>query len=64
MKHGRKPTRKQQEIIKRWHLNPHNWLVCMAMPKEMHLEHRHTGSRRLLPEGMNGKQELRKEANA
>lgn len=41
MKHGKKPTRKQMDFIKRKGLNPDNWLVVKDTPEKMVLVHRH-----------------------
>ena len=44
MKHGKNPTRKQKKTLKENGLNYENWFVCMETPKEMVIEHRHTGT--------------------
>lgn len=41
MKHGKKPTRKQMDFIKRKGLNPDNWLVVKDTTEKMVLVHRH-----------------------
>jgi hypothetical protein len=54
---SKRPTRAQKIIIKRWHLNPENWRVVKALPNELILEHKHTGTLKMVPEGNQGKQE-------
>lgn len=41
MKHGKKPTARQRELIRSSRLNPENWLVVKDTPREMVLVHRH-----------------------
>ena len=41
MKHGKKPTRKQVELIQSKGLNPGNWLVVKDTTEKMVLVHRH-----------------------
>ena len=41
MKHGKKPTRKQIDFIKRKGLNSDNWLVVKDTTEKMVLVHRH-----------------------
>lgn len=43
MKHGKKPTRRQKQLIASLRLNPENWLVCKDTPDELVLEHRISG---------------------
>ena len=47
---GRRPTRKQLEVIKSKRLNPENWLVIRNLlhQGELHVEHRHTGKERII----------------
>ena len=47
---GRRPTKRQKEIIALWHLNPQNWLVNKNLlhQGELHIEHRHTGKERVI----------------
>jgi hypothetical protein len=54
MKHGRRPTRRQKEIIKRARLNVDNWLVVKNLQGELHLENRVTGKTRILKVGRAG----------
>ena len=44
MKHGKNPTRRQREYIASLRLNPDNWLVCKDTPDELILEHKYSGS--------------------
>lgn len=46
MKHGKKPTVRQMKFLQERKLNAENWLVCKDTPKEMVIEHRHTGTLR------------------
>jgi hypothetical protein len=45
---GKKPTRKQCEIIKKYRLNPENWLVAKNPRGELHITHRESGKIRVL----------------
>ena len=49
MKHGKKPTRTQRQLIKDWHLNSDNWLVVKDTPDGMTIMHRHSGKTRTIP---------------
>lgn len=44
MKHGRRPTVKQCNLMKAWRLNPADWLVVKDTPEVMCLVHRHFDS--------------------
>ncbi|MCY7875094.1 hypothetical protein MOB01_18065 [Bacillus spizizenii] len=46
MKHGKRPTRAQKDIIKKNGLNPNNWLVSKNLQHEQRLiiVHRYTGT--------------------
>ena len=48
MRVAKRPTRKQAEIIRKWGLNSGNWHVFKAPVGELHIEHRHTGRRRVI----------------
>ncbi|WP_192841130.1 DUF6906 family protein [Bacillus gobiensis] len=48
MKHGKKPTRAQMDIIKMNGLNPNNWLVVKNLSEQMQVIHRETGRLRKL----------------
>ena len=41
MKHGKKPTVAQCELMRKWKMDPVNWLVVKNTPSEMVLVHRH-----------------------
>lgn len=47
---GRRPTKKQKEIITQWHLSPQNWLVTRNLlhQGELHIRSRSTGRERVL----------------
>ena len=44
MKHGKNPTRKQQETIKSAKLDPEAWLVVKDTLDAMELQHRENGT--------------------
>ncbi|GED03691.1 DUF6906 family protein [Bacillus atrophaeus] len=46
MKHGKRPTRAQKQIIQQNGLNPNNWLVAKNLQHERRLilVHRNTGT--------------------
>ena len=46
MRQGKKPTRRQKEIIKSKRLNLDNWLVVEQTKERLLLVHRHTGRTR------------------
>lgn len=48
MARGKKPTRKQKELIKKNRLNTDNWLVVKSPPGELHIIHRLTSSKRVI----------------
>ena len=41
MKHGKKPTVKQCDLMRDWNLDPAAWLVVKDTPDEMVVVHRH-----------------------
>lgn len=50
MKHGCRPTKKQSIFIKKYGLNPENWLVVKDTPDRMELVHRHSDkTKRIIP---------------
>lgn len=49
MKHGKKPTVRQRELMMRWHLNWENWLVVSDNPDEMVIQHRLSEQVRRIP---------------
>ncbi|MDO7789135.1 DUF6906 family protein [Desulforamulus aquiferis] len=51
MKHGKRPTRRQKVLMQRRKLDPNLWLVNKDMPNALHIEHRITGVRRIMPKG-------------
>ena len=48
---GRKPTRAEKLLIKKWHLNPDNWLVLSSTHKELKIIQKITDKVRVIPEG-------------
>lgn len=48
MKHGKRPTIKQKQLIKGAGLSPENWLVVKFLPDEMHIVHRYTNQERII----------------
>lgn len=48
MARGKKPTRKQKELIKKNRLNTDNWLVIKSPPGELHIIHRYTSTKRVI----------------
>lgn len=51
MKHGRKPTREQKKLLRKWGAVPENWLVERDTPNEMVIVHRVTGKTKTIPKG-------------
>ncbi|WP_169456455.1 DUF6906 family protein [Paenibacillus pinihumi] len=49
MKNGKRPTRRQKQLIKAAGWNPDNWFVVKHLPREMHLTHRYTGTAKVIP---------------
>ena len=49
MKHGKKPSLAQKELLKRMGLNPDNWLVIKNMPDSLEIIHRHSSRTRMVP---------------
>lgn len=49
MKQGRKPTRRQKLLLEKRKLQVKDWLVCKDLPGELVVEHRVTGTRRVVP---------------
>lgn len=41
MKHGKKPTRVQKQILSKRKLNPEDWLVVKDTPDQLLLVHKH-----------------------
>lgn len=51
MKHGRKPTREQKKLLRKWGAVPENWLIERDTPNEMVIVHRVTGKTKTIPKG-------------
>ncbi|MEI4615443.1 DUF6906 family protein [Bacillus cereus] len=49
MKHGKRPTKREKMHINSYKLNPENWLIYKKADGRIHLVHRHTNSRRVIP---------------
>ena len=53
MKHGKKPTVKQCELMRKWKLDHSDWLVVKDTPDKMELVHRHfEKTRKTIPKGV------------
>lgn len=48
MKHGRRPTKRQKLILKKFNLNPQNWLIVKDCSECFEIVNRITGNRRKL----------------
>lgn len=46
LKHGKRPTRRQKEIIKSKRLNPNNWLVVKDSQEVFEIVHKLSGKLR------------------
>lgn len=49
MKNGKRPTRKQKGALIAVGLNPNNWLVFKVIGSQLHLVHRETGTKKVIP---------------
>jgi len=49
MKNGKRPTRREKEVIKKYNLDPRNWLVSKRNDGMLLLVHRFTNSVRQIP---------------
>lgn len=49
MKNGKNPTRRQKMAIKAVGLSPDNWLINKALHNQLHIEHRNTGTKKVIP---------------
>ena len=50
MKHGKKPTRTQKQLLQKWKLDPAVWLVVKDTPERMELVHRYSDrTTRIIP---------------
>lgn len=48
MKNGKRPTRKEKELLASLRLHVDNWLVVKHTGAEMEIVHRHTGQTRTI----------------
>lgn len=48
MKHGKKPTLAQKQLIRQWGLNPENWQIERATTEETVIVHRYSGETRTI----------------
>ena len=51
MKHGKKPTRKQKELLQKYNLNPDNWLIVKDCAECFVVVNRLTNKTRTLRRG-------------
>ncbi|PWW06293.1 hypothetical protein DFQ01_103195 [Paenibacillus cellulosilyticus] len=51
MKQGKRPTRKQKELMSAYKLHPDNWLVLSDTPQELLLLNRVKGTTRTVRKG-------------
>jgi hypothetical protein len=51
MMNGKKPTREDRKMFKRWNLCINNWFICKRAPGVTVVQHRHTGVLKEIPEG-------------
>jgi len=49
VKNGKRPTLRQKKLIQKVGSDPQNWLVSKHTSTEMHLVHRYTGTRKVIP---------------
>ena len=49
MKNGKAPTVEQKKLLKKWRLNPDNWLVVKNQPEQMVIVHRFGNATRTIP---------------
>ncbi|WP_175384467.1 DUF6906 family protein [Bacillus sp. FJAT-27225] len=49
MKHGLRPTKKQKKAMGFAGLNHNNWLVYKVIGDKLHLVHRETGTKKIIP---------------
>lgn len=54
-KSGKRPTRRQKELIESKHLQPENWLVRKDTSVHMEIIHRVTGTPRIIFKGVDSK---------
>jgi len=48
MKHGKRPTRKQRDIISWAKLKPDNWLIIKNITGVLHIKNRESGKVRII----------------
>ena len=48
MKHGKKPTLAQKQLLRCLGLNPDNWLVLKNFPDKLEIIHRHSNKTRFV----------------
>ncbi|MFD2116374.1 DUF6906 family protein [Paenibacillus yanchengensis] len=48
MKKGKRPTRRQKQLIHMAGLNAENWLVVKSLPTHLHLVHRYTTTTKII----------------
>jgi len=48
VKHGRRPTKKQKIFLKKFNLNPKNWLIVKDCTECFEIVNRISGKRRIL----------------
>lgn len=52
MKNAKKPTREQRNLMDKWRLDAHNWLVVKDTSTEMVIVHRYSDkTTRTIPKG-------------
>ncbi|WP_176397925.1 DUF6906 family protein [Bacillus cereus] len=49
MKNGKNPTNKEKQLIESYSLNPYNWLIFKKVDGQLHLIHRNTFCKRVIP---------------
>ncbi len=54
---SKRPTLAQKKLMKRWRLNPEEWMVQRALPYETKITHRSTCAAKTIPEGQRGRRE-------
>ncbi len=52
MKHGKRPTREQKQILKRAGFDPADWLICKITSEGLVVECRLTGQHRTIPQSL------------
>lgn len=49
MKHGKRPTKEQKSILKRFNFNPSDWLISKNTTEHLIIVCRYTGKHRTIP---------------